>query len=371
MARFWVGGTASWDGTAGSKWSTTTGGASGAAVPIASDDVSLDANSGANTVTIATTAGVGRSLDCTGFTGSLVHGSGISLVIGDASGGAFKFVPGMTYTPSGSASAGIQFKSSSTNGGVGWPITTAGKSMGVNGSILRFNSSGKYVFQDAFSCAAGCSVQVTGGEVDTNNQAVTVGLMTATGAATRVLTLGTSTITFLNTPAQSLWTVSGSGVTVNAASATFVFGSNSANTRVFDGFGQTYGTLTYNRSGSTGGMDITGSNTFGTINFSDVTNARTLRFVAATTNTITSAFNVNGTAGKLMTIGSTTAATHTLSKASGQVSCDYLSISNSIATGGAAWYAGANSVDGGGNTGWIFTAPPGTATSTGTMFPVM
>jgi len=57
----------------------------------------------------------------------------------------------------------------------------------------------------------------------------------------------------------------------------------------------------------------------------------------------------------------------TLSKSSGTVSVNYLSIGNSIATGGATWYAGANSVDVGNNTGWIFTAPP-PSTNTGNFF---
>jgi len=56
----------------------------------------------------------------------------------------------------------------------------------------------------------------------------------------------------------------------------------------------------------------------------------------------------------------------TLSKSSGIVSVDYLSIQDSNATGGATWYAGANSVDAGNNTGWIFTAPPGPAPSAAT-----
>ena len=55
----------------------------------------------------------------------------------------------------------------------------------------------------------------------------------------------------------------------------------------------------------------------------------------------------------------------TLSKSSGTVSVDYLSIGNSIATGGATWNAGANSVDVGNNTGWIFPAP---STATGNFF---
>jgi hypothetical protein len=54
-----------------------------------------------------------------------------------------------------------------------------------------------------------------------------------------------------------------------------------------------------------------------------------------------------------------------LSKASGTVSSDFLSISRSTATGGAGWYAGANSTDGGNNSGWIFTAPPAPSAGNG------
>jgi hypothetical protein len=49
---------------------------------------------------------------------------------------------------------------------------------------------------------------------------------------------------------------------------------------------------------------------------------------------------------------------HDLIKTTGKVSCDYLDISNSNATGGASWYAGANSVDTDNNDGWLFEAPP-------------
>jgi hypothetical protein len=69
-------------------------------------------------------------------------------------------------------------------------------------------------------------------------------------------------------------------------------------------------------------------------------------------------WNISGTAGSLVIINSTGGVPHTLSKASGVVSADYLDIQLSSATGGAFWYAGANSDDRGDNTGWIFTAPP-------------
>ena len=73
--RYWVGGTASWDGTAGSKWALTSGGAGGQAVPTSADTVFFDANSGANTVTIGAGTAICSTLTMTGFTGTLAFGS--------------------------------------------------------------------------------------------------------------------------------------------------------------------------------------------------------------------------------------------------------------------------------------------------------
>jgi fibronectin-binding autotransporter adhesin len=51
--RYWVGGSGSWSSTA--KWSATSGGASGASVPTASDNAIFDANSGAAHYTVTVT----------------------------------------------------------------------------------------------------------------------------------------------------------------------------------------------------------------------------------------------------------------------------------------------------------------------------
>ena len=92
--RYWVGGTANWDSTAGTKWSTTDGGAGGAAVPTAADDVFLTAASGANTVTISATS-VAKSLTCTGFTGTLAGSSQLTVS------GNVTLVAGMTNSYTG------------------------------------------------------------------------------------------------------------------------------------------------------------------------------------------------------------------------------------------------------------------------------
>jgi hypothetical protein len=51
-ARFWVGGTGTWDASNTANWSATTGGAGGASVPTSSDDVTFDGSSGGGTVTV-------------------------------------------------------------------------------------------------------------------------------------------------------------------------------------------------------------------------------------------------------------------------------------------------------------------------------
>jgi hypothetical protein len=63
-----------------------------------------------------------------------------------------------------------------------------------------------------------------------------------------------------------------------------------------------------------------------------------------------------------MTIVSNSAGnTNTLSIASGIVSCDFVSLKDSAAGGGASFYAGNHSTSVSGNSGWVFTAPPSAA----------
>lgn len=71
-ARFWVGGTGTWDATTTANWSATSGGASGASVPGAADDVTIDSSSGAVTITTNYNASVlSVSINATGATLSL------------------------------------------------------------------------------------------------------------------------------------------------------------------------------------------------------------------------------------------------------------------------------------------------------------
>lgn len=282
--RYWVGGTASWDATAGTKWATTSGGAGGSAVPTAADDVFLDGPSGAVTVTISGSR-VCRSFTCTGFTGTLTGTSSPVLSIGDASGGAMTLVAGMTV---GTAPT-LNFVSTSNNGGTGWAITTGGQTL----SHMTFDGvGGKWVLQDTVSLFFG-AVTLTNGTLDTNSKTMNIHNFASSNSNTRTLTLGSSTINCDRLlSAGAFWeTTTTTGLTFSGASSTIVLGPTSSGlTRNFNGGGLTYGTLSYTATGSTGRMVVAGSNTFNTIN---VGSGRSIAFTVGTTNTVTN-WNVNG-----------------------------------------------------------------------------
>jgi hypothetical protein len=84
-------------------------------------------------------------------------------------------------------------------------------------------------------------------------------------------------------------------------------------------------------------------------------------------NTKDQYFQINGVRIAKSTLTSSSAGNAwTISKSSGVVSnLDYLNIKDSTATGGATWYAGANSTNQGNNSGWIFAAAPGTSNNSG------
>ena len=129
----------------------------------------------------------------------------------------------------------------------------------------------------------------------------------------------------------------------------------SASAKTFQGGSKSWGTLV---QAGAGALTITGSNSFADLQATAGGRPSTISFTAGTTSTFTM-FTLAGTAGNLVTIGSATAAAHTLSKSSGYVTASYLSISYSTATGGAVWYASpSTNTNGGNNTGWQFTAPP-------------
>jgi hypothetical protein len=106
---------------------------------------------------------------------------------------------------------------------------------------------------------------------------------------------------------------------------------------------------------------VTGANTFASLALNNLGDTTGVTLPASTTTTVTGAITTTASSGNVAKLISSSAGTAaTLSKASGTVSVDWVSVKDSTATGGATFYAGANSTNVSGNTGWIFTAPPAT-----------
>lgn len=331
--RYWVGGTASWDGTAGSKWALTSGGAGGQAIPTSSDDVFFDASSGAGTVTIASGNTGCNNLNFTGFTGVWAGSTSVS-VSGDLT-----FGSGM-----GTITATNPFNLLSTSASA--KITTNG--INLASTILQINGpAGTYTLQDNLTIST--QIVVNRGTFNTGNKNITCLGINGNVGNTIGLTLGSSTITVTGT--GSSWAMTtGGNLTLSAGTSTIKLTDASSSSKTFAGGNKTYYNLWLTGAG-TGTFIISGGNTFN--DFKVDTPPHTIQFPAFTQQTVTT-FTVNGTAGNLMTLQSTTNGNAwIISCGTGTITCDYLSIRDSSATGGATFIAGTHSTDVSNNTGWI------------------
>lgn len=311
--RFWVGGTANFDGTAGTKWATTSGGAGGASVPGATDRAIFDANSGAVTVTV----GASRNpLDiiCTGFTGTLA-GSQAMTVSGGIIWGA-----GMTLTYTGV----LTFNAT----GVTIGITSNGIAMS---STLTFNGvGGDWTFNDSMSTTS--TVGLTNGALRFGGATATMSALGSANTNVRTLALGNCNIRLTGT--GNVWNLgtitnltfsTGGASKISVINATATAKSAQFNTLTYDdleftGAGSgafSYGTGTtvfrdvlISNSGG-GGFSFTSPSSFRNWDFTGYTGTWSgssgvniggnLTTVAGMTITSTSTLTFNGTGTQVIT----------------------------------------------------------------------
>ena len=328
-----------WGATGSGSWSATSGGALDATMfPLAQDTAVFPAatyptsgltttiNASYNIGTIDMSLRTSNTMTlATYINGSAVYGNWIN---------------GTGITLSGTGANTFAGRTTQT-------ITSAGRSFT---QPITINSPGGTVqLQDALTTGTTRTTTLTSGILDLQSYTLSTGLFASSNSNTRTIAFGTGQISCTGT--GTVWnTGTTTGLTVTG---TGTISLTSASPKTFAGGGFSYSSVTLNQGGA-GALTITGSNTFS--NITNTVQPASVLFTAGTTSTFSN-FSLSGTAGNLITIGSVTAASHTLSKASGTVSADYLSISRSTATGGAGWYAGAHSTDGGNNAGWVFTAP--------------
>lgn len=266
--RYWVGGTASWDGTAGTKWASTSGGAGGASVPTTSDDVFFDASS-TGTVTIATGNTGAKSITCTGFTGTLTGSAALTVA------GGITLVSGMTHSYSGTL----------TITGTG-TIVTAGKTLStnltINGSAITVTLGSTLTISNTLTLTAGTFT------TSASNYAVTAGQFSISSTSVRTCTLNGSTITLSASIAWNATTTT--NLTFNAGTSTI---SISGAGPTFNGGGLTYNNVTFTNTTTGTDRTISGTNTISTLTFTAPASGGTIQ-ISITDNQTISTFVCSG-----------------------------------------------------------------------------
>lgn len=291
-----------------------------------------------------------NNLDFTGFSGSTDNTGATRTIYGNLT-----LSPTMTgFNDNGTtvfaATSGIK------------TITTNGKTIG---SAVTFNGvGGTWQFSGNALQAAANTTTLTNGTLDLNGNTYTCGSF-ATAAGTKNLTFNGGTLVCPGATTTAFNNANPTNFTTTAGTGVGKISMTGATAKTFVGGGSVYN-CTLEQAGA-GALTITGSNTFNDID--NTVQPVSVLFTAGTTNTFNN-FSLNGTSGNLVTIGSVTAASHTLSKASGIVDVSYCSISRSTTTGGARWqaYTINGNVNGGNNTGWKFSAFSGNGLLFGSNF---
>lgn len=273
--RYWVGGTASWDGTAGTKWSATSGGAGGASVPTSADDVFFD-NLSTGTCTISSGNTGAKSINCTGFTGTLAGSTAITVS------GSVTLAAGMTFTYSGAL----------TLNGTG-TLTSAGKTFG--GSVAISGSGITVTLGDAVNVTL--NIVLTQGTFTTNNFNVTAAGVSSSNTNTRTVNLGSSTVTFTGSSPTNFGT--NTNLTFNAGTSSIICSSATAAVITGNGAGAS-GVTFYNLSftaTSASTHSISSINTFNNLTITAPSAAGVTQVTFDSRQTINGTLSTTGTAG--------------------------------------------------------------------------
>lgn len=357
--RYWVGGTNTWNATATGKWSTTSGGAAGAAVPTAADDVFFNAASGAGTCTVGSAVSC-RSINFTGYTGTFDF-NGQPFSLGTSTAGGITLGSGGTYNNTGGATIAL---ASTATGNI---IRCNGKTIPCD--MQDGTGSGSWTLQDNFSGGGFLSI---GTAFNTANFAVNCSVIfMAAGTAT----LGSSVINLDTNINGGAGLIEGAGSTINVGTAQFTTSGSGTSLFAFSST-KTLVKVVSNSAVLALGDDgfFSGAPINSNFNITDFTVAAGTTIQGCENITIgISTVSMSGISGNLINIVSQLPGTFfSFSKATGTVVCDYLNMTDCHASGLAVFYAGANSVNGGNNTGWLFASPPppgsvGTAVGTSTV----
>ena len=353
-----MGGTGNWDGSDTDHWSASSGGADGASVPdweslVKFDDNSFSADS--QTVTITASAPI-HSIDCLGVTHTPTFaGNPFFPLYGTTA----RFVAGMVFD----AAPSVVFYPYADYSNLSCYLTTGGHEFALVQVLCGTaeGDDGRLYLQDDVNVVSNGYFHIQYGSLTTNNHAINCGIFYA--EFYRNLSLGSSIITCNYG--------SGGAFALRAANdyTTPTIGTISHTGKFVVPLGHvsfqnwtepvTDTVEIYNLEwGSVGSAGQT-YQLIGDVIVHDLTlhAETTYQFVPDGVTITVNDILGNGGSGTEVVLQAGSSSFNVV-KASGIIAVDYYNITDSLASGGATFYAGSHSIDGGGNTGWIFEDPP-------------
>lgn len=386
-SRYWIGGDGNWSDTA--HWSASSGGSGGESVPVAADNVFVNANSDVSSANFS--INVDSSRTCNSLSISSVD------VLVTISNTTNLTINGLTSVSASAANYGLKLTSNfstgtsftHTSGTFDFTdcVLTCGtfNSSNSNTRSIAFGTTGKIIVTGnnatVFSVSTNTNLTITGtASVEatyagsTGTRVISTSIFSEALSFNLKVSAGTDIITVSNGTTQKNLDFTGFAGTLNNNTRT-IYGNliissgmtctagTSATT-----FASTSGTKTITTNNQTLDFPIGFNGVGGTWEFSDALTQGSTRAFTITNGTVKLKAGATSTVGAFATSGSnqkylqsTTAGSQaTLSQASGTVTVRYLTIKDIAATGGATWnaYYDNGNIDAGNNVNWNFGGTP-------------
>lgn len=254
-------------------------------------------------------------------TGGLTNAASSSLTIGGTSG-----ITTLTASASGNT------------------VTYNGGSQTVKAAtyyILTMNGSGTAVLGGTVSAT---TLNVSAAVLNTDNQSLSVSGTTTVNGGLGITTGTSGTISFGNL------TIGATGSFSNSANGNFSISGDFSNSNTFSAGTGT--TVTLNGAGGST-QNISGNSTFANLT-ATASSARTIRFAASSTTTVTGTWTVTGASSQLITLTSSTTSQWSVNPTTAAIS--YVNVSYSNNTSASAICATYSQSSNGNNTNWNVTS---------------
>lgn len=307
---YWVDGAGTWSATGNTHFATTSGGTAGAFNPTTGDTVIFDS--------LSNIPGSGASYTCTRNTAITLA----SLSLANPSAGVLTLANG---TSTLAISSGFTVASGVVYTGTGLIALNGTQTLTTNNVAFP---NGFVVNGTGITVTLGSALTTTGaftliiGTLSLANYTLTARNFTSTNSNVRTINFGTGSFVLSGTTGVAWITSASTNLTFAGTGSISIIGTVA---KFFSGGNMVFPCQIIQNG--TGAITFAGNNTFS--NITNTVTPTTVTFPAGSTTTFNN-FNLNGTAGNLVTINSQTVGTQaTLSNASGaDVSCDYLSITD-------------------------------------------